>query len=94
MCAGDIPKQMNGVRTASTFEVPARTELEVMACLDTSVKDGTWILEGSLSSSATQGVMVACAIVQPSSSTIPVRLVNCTLEPVTSSKKGFSCVKS
>ena len=67
------------VRAVSNIDVPARTELEVMACLDGPVQSGTWIMEDS----STNTVLVASAVVQPKSRMIPVRLVNCTSEPHT-----------
>jgi hypothetical protein len=49
-----------GVRAVSNLDVPARTELEVMACLDIPVESGTWIVEDS-PGIATNAVMVASA---------------------------------
>ena len=49
-----------GVRAVSNLDVPARTELEVMACLDIPVESGTWIVEDS-SGIGTNAVMVASA---------------------------------
>ena len=70
------------VRAARNLEMPARTEREVMACLDTpDIEGGTWIVEDSSETENT--VMVACAIVQPKSRMIPVGLVNCTSETLT-----------
>ena len=70
------------VRAARNLEMPARTEHEVMARLDTpEIEGGTWIVEDSSETENT--VMVACAIVQPKSRMIPVRLVNCTSETLT-----------
>ena len=70
------------VRAARNLEMPARTEREVMARLDTpDIEGGTWIVEDSSETENT--VMVACAIVQPKSRMIPVRLVNCTSETLT-----------
>ena len=49
-----------GVRAVSNLDVPARTELEVMACLDIPVESETWIVEDS-SGIGTNAVMVASA---------------------------------
>lgn len=48
--------------------------------LEGAVEGGTWILKDCLS---LLGVLVACAVVQPSSSTVTVRLLNVSPEPVT-----------
>ena len=72
-----------GVRAISNLEVPARTEVEVTMRLDAAVESGTWLLEDSRTNPAQKGMMVACAIIQPRSPTIPVRLVNVSSEPIT-----------
>ena len=76
------PSRRIGVRAISNVEVPAHTEVEVMMCLEEAVKRGTWILEDSVVNPAQKGVMVASAIIQPLSPTIPVRLINASSEPI------------
>ena len=68
------------VRAVGTIEVPPRSELEITASLDTSV-EGVWLLQGAVDKSLPAAV--ACALVAPTSTTVPVRLLNPLTEPVT-----------
>ena len=63
-----------------TVEVPPRSELEIAARLDTPV-EGVWLLQGAMDKSLPAAV--ACALVAPTSTTVPVRLLNPLSEPVT-----------
>ena len=58
-----------GDRAICNVDVPARAEIEATKGLEGAVNGGTWILEDCLSFT---GVLVACAVVQPSSSTVTV----------------------
>ena len=68
------------VRAMRTVEVPPRSELEIAARLDTPV-EGVWLLQGTMDKSLPAAV--ACALVAPTSTTVPVRLLNPLTEPVT-----------
>ena len=76
-CATNAPVK---VRSTSSVEVPAYSELEVMAYLEEPV-GGAWLLESSTARPA--GVVAACALVQPTSDGIPVRLINFSSDSVT-----------
>lgn len=49
--------------------------------LDATVDGGTWMIEDSHPNSAQSRVIVAAAVVRPSLSTVPVRLINAYSEP-------------
>ena len=68
------------VRAMRTVEVPPRSEMEIAARLDTPV-EGVWLLQGAMDKSLPAAV--ACALVAPTSTTVPVRLLNPLTEPVT-----------
>ena len=68
------------VRAKENVEIPAYSECEIMACLESPVSEGTWIVENSVRQP--RGVVAARALVQPSLHSIPVRLLNFFSEPV------------
>ena len=73
------------VHATSTVEVPAYSELEVMACLEKPVSGGTWLLEtlDSFETKPSTSLLVARALVHPTPTHIPVRLLNSTAGPTT-----------
>ena len=68
------------VRALRTVEVPPRSFLEVTGCLDAAV-DGIWVLEEAAEKH--HPFAVARALVEPTTTTIPVRILNPSSEPVT-----------
>ena len=68
------------VRTANTVEVPPHSRMEIAASVETTV-EGTWLLEETTMKRAP--LAVARARVQPTSTTIPVCVLNTTEEPIT-----------
>ena len=67
-------------RSAETVEVPPRCVMEVSAYLETAVM-GVWLVEETVS--GTSQLAVARAVVQPTSTTIPVCILNTSDEPAT-----------
>ena len=67
------------VRTVATVEVPPRCVMEVSAYLE-SAAEGVWIVEEMPGDSQ---LAVARAVVQPTSASIPVRILNMSDEPTT-----------
>ena len=72
--------QPQQARSAETVEVPPRCVLEVSAYLETAVT-GVWLVEETVS--GTSQLAVARAVVQPTSTTIPVCILNTSDEPAT-----------
>ena len=68
------------VRCTNTVEIPPRSVLEITGSLETS-KKGTWLIEEV--AIKPPPVAVACALVQTPATTVPVRVFNVMLEPVT-----------
>ena len=68
------------VHAMRMVEVPPRSELEIAARLDTPV-EGVWLLQGAMNKSLPAAV--ACTLVAPTSTTVPVRLLIPLTEPVT-----------
>ena len=66
------------VRVENTVEVPPRSMLDISAYLEATV-DGVWLVDEA-TSKALQ-VAVARALVQPRSTTIPVRILNMSEDP-------------
>ena len=64
-----------------TVEIPPHSEMEVMASIQAPALQGLWILQES--SEKPPPVAVACALVEPTSTTVPVRLLNTKASPVT-----------
>ena len=62
------------VRLEGTIEVPAYSEIEVMACLEEPTSGETWLLENVVSKQTP--IIVARALVQPTPTHVPVRLLN------------------
>ena len=69
------------VRMIATVQIPPCSELEVMACLEEPVEQGTWLLEEVAGKRAPTAV--ARAILQPTSTLVPVRLLNPRHESIT-----------
>ena len=69
-----------GVFIVETVRIPAFCELEVMATTQTSVSECNWILKGEQRDKVL--VVAACAVVSPVNRTLPVRLLNPTMESV------------
>ena len=67
-------------RTFETVEVPPCCVMEVSAHLETAV-EGVWLVEGTVSGASQ--LAVARALVQPTSTTIPVCILNTSDEPAT-----------
>ena len=65
---------------ADTVTIPASSEMEVMACVESSIA-GTWLVEHNEFNH--QSVCVARALVSTPSDTVPVRIVNTALSPTT-----------
>ena len=65
----------------ASIQVPATSEIKVMAKVEGSGNTGTWLLEGRNSKGLT--VDVARALVCPSSQYVPVRLMNSKSEVIT-----------
>ena len=68
------------VRRTNTAEIPPRSVLEITGSLETS-KKGTWLIEEV--AIKPPPVAVTCALVQTPATTVPVRVLNVTVEPVT-----------
>ena len=63
------------VKVQSNIEIPAYSELEILARMEEPVQQcQTWLLESTLQKPV--GVMVARALVCPSSRELPVRIIN------------------
>ena len=73
------PRKKQLVRAVQTVEVPPRSILEVMACLEVG-GGGVWLLEEPEGKSLP--VIVARALVQPTSMTTSVQILNPGEEPV------------
>ena len=67
------------VSIVETCDIPATSEVEVMARLSTEDNDHTWVVETTDSSVP---VRVARALVQPKHGLIPIRVINTNLIPV------------
>jgi hypothetical protein len=76
-CGGTIEQSVHAVRTV---EVPPRSMLEIAADFKVSV-EGVWLLEEAVDKSLP--FAVARALVKPTSTTVPVCILNPTEEPVT-----------
>ena len=79
------PELQNGrkrkVKAEKTTEIPPRSVIEVMACIDDPVEPGTmWLLEETTEKRAPTAV--ARALVQPTSTRVPIRLLNPRTEPL------------
>ena len=57
-----------------TLQVPACSEVAVLANVPNAVSGGTWIVEGSTSSQP--ALLVARTLLNPTSKSVPVRLLN------------------
>ena len=68
------------IRPINTVEVPPRSMMEVPAYFETAVS-GVWLVEGAANKCSQ--VAIARAIVQPTSTIIPVCVLNVSEEPVT-----------
>ena len=68
------------VRAAKTVEVPPRSILEVEASIEAPL-EGVWLVQEA--TDRRLPAAVACALVEPTSTTIPLRLLNPRTEPVT-----------
>ena len=68
------------VRTARTVEVPPRSMLEIAGSVKVAV-EGVWLMEGIANKRLP--LAVARALVEPTSTTVPVCVLNATEEPVT-----------
>ena len=69
------------VRAEKTLEVPAYSEIEIMACLERPILGGMWLLENVVRKHTS--TVVARALVQPTPTHVPVRLLNPMPESVT-----------
>ena len=65
----------------SKIEIPPSSELEVMAKVDESVGEGTWVMEES--ANVRLPIAVARALVETMTNRVPVRLLNPRSEPIT-----------
>ena len=68
------------VRALETIQIPPCSEMEVMACLEEPLGDGTWLMEGTQEKRVP--ALVARALVNANTSRVPVRLLNPRAEPV------------
>ena len=66
------------ITVKDTISVPASSEMEIMAHIDSAEERGTWLLEG-----VECPVLVARALVAPQRQAVPVRIINTDLTPVT-----------
>ena len=57
------------------LEIPATSELEIMARIPTDTAGGTWLVEGERQSS----LLIARVAVTPNNGLIPVRIINTSL---------------
>ena len=62
------------ITLSDSLQVPACSEVEVMADVPDAVSGGTWIIEGT--SSSRPALLVARMLVTPASKSVPVRLLN------------------
>ena len=69
-----------GVEMADSVQLPAYSELEVMARAVTPIEGNTWLIEGMKMKRSP--VQIARALVIPRSERVPVRMLNPTAEPV------------
>ena len=69
-----------GVEMADSVQLPAYSELEVMARAVTPIEGNTWLIEGMKTKRSP--VQIARALVIPRSERVPVRMLNPTAEPV------------
>ena len=67
------------VRSSDTVEVPPRSVMEITACVDGNV-EGVWLVEAL---DKDMHVAVARAVVEPTSNTLPVRILNTSDQPAT-----------
>ena len=67
------------VTIVNTLEIPATSELKILARIHTTSAGGTWLVEGEKQSS----VLVARAAVMPYNGLIPIRIINTSLVPTT-----------
>ena len=67
------------VRSSYTVEVPPRSVMEITACIDGDV-EGVWLVEAL---DKDMHVAVARAVVEPTSNTLPVRILNTSDQPAT-----------
>ena len=67
------------VRSSDTVEVPPRSVMEITACVDGDV-EGVWLVEAL---DKDMHVAVARAVVEPTSNTLPVRILNTSDQPAT-----------
>ena len=68
------------VRAVTTIEMPPRSVMEVTASLDAPV-EGVWLLQEAADKRLPAAV--ACALMEPKSVIVPVRMLNLQEEPVT-----------
>lgn len=76
-----IPCRRVKVRTKGTTRLPPRSEMEVLACLDEAVEQGTWMLEQALDKNLP--AVVARALVGTGTHQVPIRLLNPGAEEIT-----------
>jgi len=67
------------VSLVETCEIPATSEVEVMARLSTEENDHTWVVE---TTDSAVPIRVARALVKPKGGFIPIRVINTNLTPV------------
>ena len=70
----------HNVCSTATVEIPPRSTMHISGSTDTPL-DGAWLLEGT--NDKHTPFVVARALIEPTSSVFPVRLLNPTEEPVT-----------
>ena len=68
------------IRAARTIEIPPRSVMEVEASIEVPV-EGMWLVQEATDKCLPAAV--ACALVEPASTAIPLRLLNSRTEPVT-----------
>ena len=76
-----IPCRRVKVRTKRTTRLPPRSEMEVLACLDEAVEQGTWMLEQALDKNLP--AVIARALVRTGTHQVPIRLLNPGAEEIT-----------
>ena len=83
----DSPRESNAsnckslkVTLPESLRIPAMSEMEIMASVQGSGVEGTWVVEGIQSKKVP--VLIAHALVVPTDQGVPVRLLNTQSEPV------------
>lgn len=72
--AGDSQIASVSITLHDTLQVPASSEVEVMANVPEAASSGTWIVEGS--TSGKQTLLVARTLVTPVGESVPLQLLN------------------